>query len=87
MLDVFHTNYTLNDEFKTKYRGLTYKRQMIDEQVNLEAVTICFRMQMDFFTSIGNYIEIIEMKDGYQTNNGKDKGDRVVEFKIRWYLP
>ena len=60
---------------------------MIDKQNNLEAVTVCFRLQIDIFTSIGNYIEIVVMRDGYQAKSVKaqaqDMGDRVVEFKIR----
>ena len=86
-MDVFHTFYNLETDFIVGQRGLTLKREMIQPQKKLKEMTICFRIKMDFFTIIGDYIPIIDLLDGGGWVNGVEVEkfqERTFDFRIRF---
>ena len=76
LLDTFHTLYNIVEPFPSAQRGLTFKRQMIENVTKFQEMTICFRVKMDYFTIIGDYIFLVDMIDGGRT-------ERVLDFRIR----
>ena len=55
-MDVFHTNYNMN--FSIPF-GLTFKKRMIDDTSKvLNGVSICFRINVDYWPVIGDNIQI-----------------------------
>ena len=86
ILDAFHTFYNLETDFIVGQRGLTLKREMIQPQKKFKEMTICFRIKMDFFTIIGDYIPIIDVLDGGGWVNGVEVEkfqERTFDFRIR----
>ena len=49
---------------------------MIENVTKFREMTFCFRVKMDFFTIIGDYMFLVDMIDGGRT-------DRVLDFRIR----
>ena len=87
VLDVFHTKYRLDTEFLSGQRGLTFKQQMIKNSTKFMEMTICFRIKMDFFTIIGDYIPLFELLDGGGWENGvlvKKFQERTIDWRIRF---
>ena len=87
-MDTFHTSYKLDTEFEQGLRGLTFKKQMIPTSTKFKEMTICFRIKMDFFTIIGDYIPLFELLDGGGWENGvlvfgsgKEPAQETVEVK------
>ena len=59
---------------------------MIKNVTRFKEITICYRIQMDFFTIIGDYIPIMELLDGGGWVNGvevKKYQERTIDFRIR----
>ena len=86
ILDAFHTFYNLETNFIVGQRGLTLKREMIQPQKKFKEMTICFRIKMDFFTVIGDYIPIIDVLDGGGWVNGVEVEkfqERTFDLRIR----
>ena len=86
ILDTFHTFYNLETDFIIGQRGLTLKREMIQPEQKFKEMTICFRIKMDFFTIIGDYIPIIDVLDGGGWVNGVEVEkfqERTFDFRIR----
>lgn len=86
ILDTFHTFYNLETDFIFGQRGLTLKREMIQPEQKFKEMTICFRIKMDFFTIIGDYISIIDVLDGGGWVNGVEVEkfqERTFDFRIR----
>ena len=86
MLDTFHTMYDLSTNFVTGKRGLTLKRQMIENSTKFQEMTVCFRIKMDFFTIIGDYIFLLKMLDGGGWINGVEVNrfqERTLDFRVR----
>lgn len=80
-MDTFHTSYKLDTEFEQGLRGLTFKKQMIPASTKFKEMTICFRIKMDFFTILGDYISILDLRDG----GGWVDGVEVEQFKERTF--
>ena len=76
LLDTFHTLYNIEESFPSAQRGLTFKRPMIENVTKFQEITICFRVKIDYFTIIGDYIFLVDMIDGGRT-------ERVLDFRIR----
>ena len=87
----FHTKYKIKDDFPEGQRGLTFKEEMIPTPTKYKEMTICFRVKMDYFTIIGDYISLVELLDGGGWSNGvevKQFQERTISFQIRWiYSP
>ena len=49
---------------------------MIQNATKFLEMTVCFRVKMDFFTIIGDYMFLLDMVDGGRT-------ERVLDFRIR----
>ena len=50
-------------------------------------MTICFRVRMDYFTVIGDYIPLLELLDGGGWLNGVEVEkfqERTIDFRIRF---
>ena len=50
-------------------------------------MTICFRVRMDYFTIIGDYIPLLELLDGGGWVNGVEVEkfqERTIDFRIRF---
>ena len=75
LLDTFHTRYNIEESFPSAQRGLTFKRPMIENATKFREMTVCFRIKMDFFTIIGDYMFLVDMIDGGRT-------ERVLDFRI-----
>ena len=78
--------YNLDINFPVGQRGLTLRREMIQPPQRFKEMTICFRIKMDFFTIIGDYIPIIDLLDGGGWVNGvevKKFQERTFDFRIR----
>ena len=71
---MFNTFYNLSSSFGEGQRGLTYKREMLSS-TKLEECSICFRFRMDFFTLLGDFIQILEVLDGKMQ-------EKTIDFRI-----
>ena len=70
---MFRTRYNLTSSFPRGQRGLTFRKDMLSP-TKLEKVTVCFRFQLDYFTSIGSTSSrILEVMDG----------KREMSFRVR----
>ena len=85
-LETFRTHYNLHEPFTLGQRGLTFKQEMIPNITKFEEFTICFRVNMDFFTIIGSYMPLLELLDGGGWEGGvevKQFQERTISFKVR----
>ena len=86
LLQTFRTKYNLEEPFVDGQRGLTYKQEMIPTVTKYQEFTACFRLRMDFFTIIGDYIPLLELLDGGGWENGVEVTpfqERTIDFRIR----
>ena len=79
ILQTFRTHYNLETPFIDGQRGLTLKKEMIPNITKFQEITFCFRLNIDFFTIIGDYIPLLELLDG----GGWDAGVEVEQFQER----
>ena len=79
ILQTFRTHYNLENPFIDGQRGLTLKKEMIPNITKFQEITFCFRLNIDFFTIIGDYIPLLELLDG----GGWDAGVEVEQFQER----
>lgn len=59
---------------------------MIPTPTKYQEMTICFRVRMDYFTIIGDYIPLLELLDGGGWVNGVEVEkfkERTIDFRIR----
>ena len=72
-IEVFHTKYNMN---YSKPIGLTFKKRMIDDTSKvLNGISICFRINIDYWPMIGDDIKIFHF--------GSEKR-RQLTFKITY---
>ena len=81
-MDTFHTDYkppenATDTEFC--HSGITFKKQMIEHVTKLRAMTICFRINMNYFAK-GNYFAwILEL---LSRENGDSVDKRTLDFRL-----
>ena len=84
-MKTFVTKYKL-DSFTPGMHGLTYKTDQLKNSTKLKEITICFRVNIEYFVILGDYAMLLEMKDGRGWENGtklKKDQERRLELRIR----
>ena len=83
-LKAFHTHY--NKNFSNAYMGLTLKRGLNARSTNiLKGITVCYRINIDYFPIIGDYINIIRLVHEWwdKTAEGELHKERVMRFDLK----
>ena len=81
-MDIFHTDYkppenATGTEFC--HSGITFKRQMIVQYTKLRAMTICFRINMNYFAKGNNFAWILQL---LSRENGDTTDKRTLDFRL-----
>ena len=80
-MKVFVTKYNFTGFVadQNSYNGLTLKKDPIGNPRRLEQMTLCFRVNLEYFLLMGQYSPILDLLDG----GGWEGGVKVEENKLR----
>ena len=76
-IDIIHTMYQHEDTYFND-DGITFKEQMIQNSSQYKEITICARINLDYFSEKEKYIRIIKLSDG-------NEEERVFDFRLRFF--
>ena len=69
-LKAFHTKYKLTDDVEYSLnRGLTFKRDMLPLNKKLEEISMCLRIQIDYFTMLGDYTVLLDIWNEWEEDD------------------
>ena len=76
-MKVFVTKYNFTGFVpdQNSYNGLTLKRDLLGNPRRLEEMTLCFRVNLEYFLLMGQYSPLLDLLDG----GGWEGGVKVVE--------
>ena len=77
-IDIIHAMYQSDDKYSND-DGITFKEQMIKSSSHYKEITICARINLDYFSAKDKYIEIFRLSDGHEE-------ERVYDFRIRFVI-
>ena len=75
-IDVIQTMYQSDDNYQND-DGITFKEQMIKSSSQNKEITICARINFDYFSVKEKYIRIFKFSDG-------NEEQRVFDFRLRF---
>ena len=81
-MDTFHTDYKPPENAtKTEFchSGITFKKHMIEHFTKLKAMTICFRINMNYFAKGNNFAWILQL---LSRENGDTTDKRTLDFRL-----
>ena len=80
-MKVFVTKYNFTGFVpdQNSYNGLTLRRDQIVKPRRLEQITLCFRVNLEYFLLMGQYSPLLDLLDG----GGWEEGRKVEENKLR----
>ena len=76
-MDVIQTKYKSEDDYSDD-DGITFKEQMVNNS-QLKEMTICARINLDYFSAKQKYVRIFRLSDG-------NKMEKVYDFRLRLFM-
>ena len=59
-----------------------FKEDQFQEKVKFKELTLCFRINLEYFQNLGTYSDILDLLDGGGWENGEEVGWSIWKFQI-----